>query len=714
MSNVNAVTFTIVVVLFLVVTLTGFAAARWRRAEDMLHLNEWGLGGRGFGTFVAWFLLGGDLYTAYTFIAVPAAMFGAGAVTGYFAVAYTIIVFPIALIFLPRLWSIARVHHYVTPADFIRGRYGSRGLALAIAFTGILALMPYIALQLVGIQAVLTVMGVGTTSGNTFVKDLPLFIAFLVLAVFTFVSGLRAPALIAFIKDTLVYLMIIVAVLYLPTKVGGWGHIFSTAQAHMTSISPVTHKPTGVFIPTTGNSQLAFSTLALGSALALMVYPHAVTGVLSTKRRDIIKRNMALLPLYSIMLGFIALLGYVALADKVTAANVKKANNPQLAVPYLFQHLFPSWFTGIAFSAIVIGALVPAAIMAIAAANLFTRNIFKEFFKPDASPRLETRVSQWVSMLVKVGALLFAIGLPKTFSINLQLLGGIWILQTFPAIVSGLFTRWFHRWALLAGWLAGMLYGTIAAYNVSTPTTSHWGGSVNTLWGHTYYIGLTAVILNLAVSAVLTLVLRATRVPAGTDETLQHAVHRRSGRRPRAGPGRRRAGERGLPRGLISAAGSRLPHGRHRLLRQGEQRAGQDVDGLQAHEVVLGAAPLGFGGQPVRVPEPGPLQLVADAAGVGEPRLPHAQGQVIAESHLGLGGKVIGRAVEHGPADGHQLIQLVRGEVEVMRDPRAHAGVALEEHVHAVLVARQDHHQLVPVVLHHLEQDVDAFLTVIP
>jgi SSS family solute:Na+ symporter len=522
MSNVNAVTFTIVVVLFLVVTLTGFAAARWRRAEDMLHLNEWGLGGRSFGTFVAWFLLGGDLYTAYTFIAVPAAMFGAGAVTGYFAVAYTIIVFPIALIFLPRLWSIARVHHYVTPADFIRGRYGSRGLALAIAFTGILALMPYIALQLVGIQAVLTVMGVGTTSGNAFVKDLPLFIAFLVLAIFTFVSGLRAPALIAFIKDTLVYLMVIVAVLYLPTKVGGWGHIFGAAETHMKTISPVTHKPTGVFIPTTGNSQLAFSTLALGSALALMVYPHAVTGVLSTKRRDIIKRNMALLPLYSIMLGFIALLGYVALADKVTAANVKKANNPQLAVPYLFQHLFPSWFAGIAFAAIVIGALVPAAIMAIAAANLFTRNIFKEFIKPDASPRLETRVSQWVSLLVKVGALLFAIELPKTFSINLQLLGGIWILQTFPSLVFGLFTRWFHRYALLAGWLAGMIFGTVAAYNVSTPTTSHWGGSVNTLWGHTYYIGLTAIILNIAVSAVLTLVLRAVRVPTGTDETLPH------------------------------------------------------------------------------------------------------------------------------------------------------------------------------------------------
>src|SRR5215469_4203422 len=249
MSNVNAVTFTIVVVLFLVVTLTGFAAARWRRAEDMLHLNEWGLGGRGFGTFVAWFLLGGDLYTAYTFIAVPAAMFGAGAVTGYFAVAYTIIVFPIALIFLPRLWSIARVHHYVTPADFIRGRYGSRGLALAIAFTGILALMPYIALQLVGIQAVLTVMGVGTSTTNTFIKDLPLFIAFLVLAAFTYFSGLRAPAMIAFIKDTLIYVFVLVAIFYIPTRIGGWGHIFGAAQTHFESINPKTGKPYGTFIP---------------------------------------------------------------------------------------------------------------------------------------------------------------------------------------------------------------------------------------------------------------------------------------------------------------------------------------------------------------------------------------------------------------------------------------------------------------------------------
>jgi solute:Na+ symporter, SSS family len=523
-SNVNGVTFTIVVVLFLVVTGVGFAAARWRRGGTMMHLDEWGLGGRGFGTFVTWFLLGGDLYTAYTFIAVPALVFGSGSI-GFYAVAYTIMVFPIVFIFLPRLWSVSRVHGYITPADFIRGRYGSRGLALAAAFTGILALMPYIALQLVGIQAVLTVMGVGASSSNSFVKDLPLFIAFLVLAVFTYVSGLRAPALIAFVKDTLIYLFVLVAVFYIPTRLGGWSHIFDTAQAHFASVSPATKKPLGTFVPTSaslGSTQFDFASLALGSAVALFLYPHSITGTLAAKRRSVVKRNMIYLPMYSLLLALIALFGYMAVADPVTAANVKRTGNAQLAVPYLFQHMFPSWFTGIAFAGIIIGALVPAAIMSIAAANLFTRNVYTEFIQPDASPARQTRISQWVSLVVKVGALLFAVELPHTFSINLQLLGGIWILQLAPMLIGGLFTRWFHRWALLAGWAAGMIFGTIAAYNVASPTTSHWAGSSDIEFGHTIYIGISAVILNLVIAVALTFVLKAVRAPAGTDETLPH------------------------------------------------------------------------------------------------------------------------------------------------------------------------------------------------
>jgi len=467
----NAVAFTIVIIMFAVVSGVGFAAARWRRAEDRLHLNEWGLGGRGFGTFVTWFLLGGDLYTAYTFIAVPAVIFGAGA-AGFFAVPYTIIVFPIVFVFAPRLWSVSRVHGYITPADFVRGRYGSQGLALAVAVTGILATMPYIALQLVGIESVLTVLGVGGSS-NTFMKDLPLIIAFLVLAAYTWLAGLRAPALIAFIKDALIYVMIIVAIFYIPTRLGGWSHIFSTAGTHLAKTNPKTGKPFGSL--TVGPTALwAYSSLALA-------------------------------------------------APKVPAEVKAHGANPQLAVPFLFQNMFPPWFAGIAYSAIVIGALVPAAIMSIAAANLFTRNIYKEYFKPDATPANQTRVAQFVSLLVKLGALIFVLALSPKFSINLQLLGGVWILQTFPAIVVGLYTRWFHRWALVIGWAVAMVYGTITAYNTPAPGTpgSHFGASTANvpIFNHTVYIALTALVINLVVAAVLTAIFRAAKVPAGADET---------------------------------------------------------------------------------------------------------------------------------------------------------------------------------------------------
>jgi solute:Na+ symporter, SSS family len=518
-SHVNAVSFTILVVLFVVVTLVGFAAARWRRAEDMLHLNEWGLGGRGFGTFISWFLLGGDLYTAYTFIAVPALVYATGA-AGFFALSYTIMVFPIVFVFAPRLWSIARAHNYITPADFVRGRYGSRGLSLAVAVTGILATMPYIALQLVGIGAVLTVLGVTGSSNNAFVQDLPLIIAFIVLAAYTYLAGLRAPALIAFVKDTLIYVTVIVAIFYIPTRLGGWGHIFGAASTHLKAINPATGKPKGSLIVTPAG-EWAYATLALGSALALFMYPHAITGVFAAKRRDVIRRNIAILPAYSLVLGLIALFGYMALATPAVNAGVKAGGgNAQLSVPLLFEHMFPSWFAGIGYSAIVIGALVPAAIMSIAAANLFSRNIYREFIRPNASASEQTRAAQAASLVMKAGALGFALGLSKAFSINLQLLGGIWILQTFPSIVAGLYTRWFHRWALVLGWAAAMVYGTIEAYRTPGGTQAHFGASTAPILGHVIYIAIAAFIINLAVSIVLTLVFRAVRLPAGTDETL--------------------------------------------------------------------------------------------------------------------------------------------------------------------------------------------------
>lgn len=263
-------------------------------------------------------------------------------------------------------------------------------------------------------------------------------------------------------------------------------------------------------------------TLAFGSAMALFMYPHSITAVLSSKSRGTIRKNAAILPAYSFVLALLALLGWVAIAAGTKPIGSDGKPNPQLVVPQLFADQFPSWFAGLAFAAIAIGALVPAAIMSIAAANTFTRNIYKEWLKPDATVAQEAKVSKLVSLVVKVFALGFVLTMDKQNAINLQLLGGIWILQTFPAIVIGLYTRWLHRWALLAGWAVAMVYGTYKAYGVSSPATKHFGGSnaVIPIIGKLGYIALTAVVINVVIAVVLTALLRAVKVPAGADETV--------------------------------------------------------------------------------------------------------------------------------------------------------------------------------------------------
>jgi SSS family solute:Na+ symporter len=283
----------------------------------------------------------------------------------------------------------------------------------------------------------------------------------------------------------------------------------------MAATNPATKKPTGAFIPVS-SQYWAYATLALGSAMALFMYPHSITGSLAAKSRTTIRRNAAILPAYSFVLGLLALLGWVAIAAKT---NV---DNPQLVIPQLFEDQFPSWFAGVAFAAVAIGALVPAAIMSIAAANTFTRNVYKEWLRPGATPAEEARVSKLASLVVKAFALVFVLSLDQQNAINFQLLGGIWILQTFPAVVFSLYTRWFHKWALLVGWAAGMAYGTYAAYEVSSPKTSHFGGSLYNIpaIGQMGYIALTSFVLNVVVAVVVTVVLNLAKVDNGTDQTV--------------------------------------------------------------------------------------------------------------------------------------------------------------------------------------------------
>ncbi|MBB6482866.1 monocarboxylate uptake permease MctP [Rhizobium lusitanum] len=466
------------------VTVMGFVAARWRRPKTLAHIDEWGLGGRTFGTWITWFLVGGDFYTAYTVIAVPALVYTVGAY-GFFALPYTIVVYPFVFMVMPLLWRRAKDHGYVTAGDVVHGQYGSRALELAVALTGVIATMPYIALQLVGMTAVFKALGLH--------GELPLAVAFIILALYTYSAGLRAPALIAFVKDIMIYIVVIAAIALIPAKLGGYANVFAAADADFKA------KGAGSLL-LGGNQYVAYATLALGSALAAFMYPHTLTGIFASNSGNTIRKNAVLLPAYTLLLGLLALLGYMG-----HAANLKldSAND---VVPALFQNLFSSWFAGFAFAAIAIGALVPAAVMSIGAANLFTRNFWKAYIDPQVSDAGEAKVAKMTSLIVKIGALLVIIFLPTQFALDLQLLGGIWILQTLPALVFGLYTKWFRAPALLAGWFVGFFGGTYLVWDAGwKPLHMVPLGDA----GFTAYTGLLALAANIVVAVILNAVMPA-------------------------------------------------------------------------------------------------------------------------------------------------------------------------------------------------------------
>ena len=468
-------------------SLIALSSGRPRPTAALPSLEGWALAGRQFGTVIMWFLLGGSIFTAYTFAAVPGLAYGAGAL-GFFALPYTTLLCPLLFVLLPRLWRAARERSCVTVADYVRSRYDCPRLALAVALTGILATMPYIALQLLGIRAVLNAAGVYPRGPA---GDLILVVVFAVLATATYRHGLRAPTLISLVKGALIFGAALGVTAVAVTQLGGAGAIFDGAASRPAP------GPAGAALALDRSLYPAYVSLALGSALALPMYPHVLTATFAASGEDALRRSAIGLPAWTAVLGLFGFLGIAAIAAGVFAP----AGAAETAVPLLVAQLLPSLLSGAVFGALAVGALVPAAVMSVAVATLFVRNIYTEFFFPTATPKHELRVARVVTLVAKVGALAFVFGLRDQDAINLQLLGGIWILQTFPAVAIGLWGRWLHRGGLLAGWAVGMVAGTLFV-------VSDGFSSVVRIGGVQLYAALVALVLNLMVAGGVTAVAR--------------------------------------------------------------------------------------------------------------------------------------------------------------------------------------------------------------
>jgi len=471
--------------LFVVFIALGFYGKYWRRG-DLNNVHEWSLAGRKLGTTLVFFLIGADLYTAYTFVAIPSGVFAKGALY-FFAIPYVMLTFAVALVTMPRLWSLSREKGYITASDFVKDRFSSLALAVMIAITGIVAELPYIALQIVGMQSVLTVMLAGT-SNSQIVGEISLLVSFAILAAFTFTSGLRGATLTAIFKDILIWITVISVIVVVPISIGGFGNVFKEIKPNYVTLSDS-------LVP-------AYATLVLGSALALYLYPHAVNGVLSAESAKKLRTSTGLLPLYGVGLAIMALMGVLVYAVPSAMnflSSFPESSRGILVVPSLILYSMPGWFSGIALLGIFVGGLVPAAIMAMAQANLLTRNIIKEI-KPNLTPKSEIRITKISSTIFKFVALGFVFTVPATYAISLQLLGGILIAQILPAVFFGMYVKSLRKEPLIAGLLVGIFLGIYMVESVNNfgPLSS---SLFNTTFG-SLYIAVIALAVNLVISFV--------------------------------------------------------------------------------------------------------------------------------------------------------------------------------------------------------------------
>ncbi|MCM3598366.1 sodium:solute symporter [Metabacillus idriensis] len=458
-GNVTALSITIFIIL--TVVLIGFLAGRDKASRS--SVEEWSVGGRKFGGLLVWFLVGADLYTAYTFLGLTSTAFQAGSIA-FFAIPYSVLAYFIAYFFLPKLWKVAKEFQLTTLADYARERFDSKLLSSLIAIVGVLMLIPYIDLQLSGIMDTLRVAGTGYINVTVVVIT-----SFFLVALYTFFSGIKGPTYTAIIKDVLVWAIMLFMVASLPIiHFGGWTPMIDKV---------VTEAPQLLTIPESGPKGLMwFSSAAIVSSLALFMWAHAATGVFTAKSADAIRKNSIFLPLYNVVLILVIFLGFIAFLV------LPGDTDPRFALLTLIQTSYGGVAQGLAYSTIALASLIPCSIMAIGASNLFANNIYRDLINPNVKPAKLTLITRSMVFLVIGLALIFGLLFP-TALVSLQLLGVSGMVQIFPAIVLSLFWQKQTKEATIIGLLVGLavtftVYGTGLSFGVYE---GFWGLSANFL-----------------------------------------------------------------------------------------------------------------------------------------------------------------------------------------------------------------------------------------
>ncbi len=465
----------------------GFLA---RRGKDM-SLEQWTVGGRGFGTIFVFVLLAGEIYTTFTFLGGSGFAYGKGA-PAYYILAYGTLAFVLSYFLLPPIWRYAKDNRLYSQSDFFVRKYDSPTLGVIVALVDIVALIPYLVLQFKGLGIIVDIAGYGAISST-----LAIWIGAIIVAAYVMVSGVHGSAWTSVAKDTMILCIVVFLGIYLPIHYyGGLGPMFTAIEQA---------KPGFTVLPPRGESLWWFSSTVLLTALGFYMWPHSFGSIYTAKSATVIRKNAIMLPLYQLILLFVFFVGFAATLQVpgLTGSDI------DLALFKLSVKTFDPWFVGVIGATGVLTALVPGSMILMTAATLIANNLYRAI-NPSADDRQVSRLAKLLVPLVTLVAVFFTLKGGQTI-VALLLMGYSLVTQLFPSLVLSLAHR---NIATREGAMAGIIAGvaTVAAISLS-------GANFHKLaWlpppVQDLNIGIVALAVNFIVLIVVSLAMRFSASPA--------------------------------------------------------------------------------------------------------------------------------------------------------------------------------------------------------
>ncbi|GEO24649.1 sodium:solute symporter [Alicyclobacillus acidoterrestris] len=423
------------------------------RRKKKMDLEQWSVGGRGFGVMFVFLLLAGEIYTTFTFLGGSGWAYGTGGPTVYI-LAYGAVAYLFSYFLLPPIWRYAKEHNLISQPDFFIKMFDSKWLGILVAVVGVVAIIPYLQSQMTGLGLIVETASYGTIS-----QPISIGIAMIVLAVYVTISGIHGTAWTAVLKDILIVIVVLFIGIALPIHVGGFHDMFTKINQEKPGF--LTLGNGGMGIP------WFISTVAM-TGLGFYMWPHAFGAVYTAKHERIFRRNAIFLPLYQLVLLFVFFAGFAAI---LVVPNLQNSN---LALLAAVQKVFPAWVAGIIGGAGVLTAIVPGSLMLMSAGTLIAENIYRPLSKgaTDAKVQIVARVFVWI-----VAAVTFLFSLQSNAAIvSLLLMGYDFVSQFFPTVLLAIFAR---GAVSKVGAFAGILVGVgLVVYFTLSGQSILWGVNI--------------------------------------------------------------------------------------------------------------------------------------------------------------------------------------------------------------------------------------------